>query len=94
MLADAAAKGSPLAIVDRAAPESPPSMGVLKVADTRRALLRLAAAYRRTLEGTKVIAVVGSNGKTTTVRLITSVLSQAMPGRPRSSRSTTTSACR
>lgn len=78
VIADAAAKGSPLAIVDNPAalPDPlPPSMGVLKVADsTRRALLRLAAAYRRELEATKVIAVVGSNGKTTTVRMIDAVL--------------------
>jgi len=80
MVMDAAAKGSPLAIVDRAVKDSPPTMGVLRVPDTRRALLRLAAAYRKTLEGTKVIAVVGSNGKTTTVRLVTSVLSQALRG--------------
>src|SRR5205814_447570 len=79
MLADAAAKGSPLAIIDRDI-ESPRGMGVLKVPDTRRALLRIAAAYRQTLEGTKVVAVAGSNGKTTTVRLIDAVLSQGLKG--------------
>jgi UDP-N-acetylmuramoyl-tripeptide--D-alanyl-D-alanine ligase len=82
MLADAAAKGSPLVIIDNPAslPDPLPTMGVLKVADTRRALLRIAAAYRKTLENTKVVAVAGSNGKTTTVRLIDAVLSQAMKG--------------
>jgi UDP-N-acetylmuramoyl-tripeptide--D-alanyl-D-alanine ligase len=84
VIADAAAKGSPLAIIDN--PDALPSplpagLGVLKVTDTtRRALLRLAAAYRKSLEGTKVIAVVGSNGKTTTVRLIDAVLTGALRG--------------
>ena len=53
---------------------------VLLVGDTGAALLRLAAAYRRHLEGTRVIAVGGSNGKTTTVRLIDSVLSTELRG--------------
>lgn len=47
---------------------------VLLVADTGQALLRLAAAYRKTLDTTRVIAVAGSNGKTTTVRLVHAVL--------------------
>jgi UDP-N-acetylmuramoyl-tripeptide--D-alanyl-D-alanine ligase len=55
-------------------------MGMLKVPDTRRALLQLGAAFRKTLEGTRVIAVGGSNGKTTTVRLIDSILSTALRG--------------
>ncbi len=47
---------------------------VLRVPDTGRALLKLASAYRRTLERTRVVGVVGSNGKTTTARLIATVL--------------------
>ena len=86
MLSEAAKRGSPLAIIDdvKAAANGaglPPGMGVIRVQDsTRRALARLAAAYRKTLEKTKVVAVVGSNGKTTTVRLIDAVLSKAMQG--------------
>jgi UDP-N-acetylmuramoyl-tripeptide--D-alanyl-D-alanine ligase len=83
MAGAAGAAGSPMAIVDnpQAMPTPfPPGMGVLKVADTGRALLKLAAAYRKSLEGTRVIAVCGSNGKTTTVRLIESMLSQALRG--------------
>lgn len=53
---------------------------ILHVADTGQALLRLAAAYRRTLDTTRVIAVAGSNGKTTTVRLITAVLATKLRG--------------
>lgn len=51
--------------------------GVLKVADTGKALLRLAQAYRQTLTRTRVIAVCGSNGKTTTTRLIEHLLKAA-----------------
>ncbi len=83
MLAEAAARGSPLAIIDdpgKCRSPLPPGMAVLKVADTGRALLALAAAYRRTLKSTRVIAVCGSNGKTTTVRLIDAVLSRRMRG--------------
>jgi UDP-N-acetylmuramoyl-tripeptide--D-alanyl-D-alanine ligase len=84
MLGEAAAKGCPLAIIDNPAALAgpiPPGMGVLKAPDsTRRALLRLAAAYRKSLGATKVIAVVGSNGKTTTVRLIDAVLGSVLRG--------------
>jgi UDP-N-acetylmuramoyl-tripeptide--D-alanyl-D-alanine ligase len=52
---------------------------LLLVDSTRRALGVLAAAYRATLRA-RVIAVCGSNGKTTTVRLIDSVLRQTMRG--------------
>lgn len=83
-LAGAAASGSPLLIVDdeaaviRAA--LGPEVAVLRVDDTSRALLKLAHAYRRTLLATRVIAVGGSNGKTTTVRLIQSTLARALRG--------------
>jgi UDP-N-acetylmuramoyl-tripeptide--D-alanyl-D-alanine ligase len=84
MVSEAGRVGCPLAIVENPAAipgPVPPGMGILHVRDgTRRALCRLAAAYRRTLEGTKVIAVVGSNGKTTTVRLLASVLAQRLRG--------------
>jgi UDP-N-acetylmuramoyl-tripeptide--D-alanyl-D-alanine ligase len=49
------------------------------VASTRRALLALAAVYRASLAA-KVIAVCGSNGKTTTVRLIHAALTSHGPG--------------
>ena len=50
------------------------SVGVLLVNDTTEALARLARDYRASLQG-RVIAVTGSNGKTTTVRMIDAVLS-------------------
>lgn len=55
----------------------PGGFGVLKVADTGRALLRLAQAYRQSLSRTRVVAVCGSNGKTTTTRLIEHLLRSA-----------------
>lgn len=82
-LKQAAEQGAVLLIVDRggeALRDLPPTAAVLKVADTGAALLRLGAAYRRTLEGTRVIAVGGSNGKTTTTRLIEAVLSKRLRG--------------
>jgi UDP-N-acetylmuramoyl-tripeptide--D-alanyl-D-alanine ligase len=82
-LADAAKAGANVVIVDRTeAPGGawPAGVSVLKVQDTGAALLRLASAYRRQFEGTRVIAVAGSNGKTTTVRLIDTVLSSSRRG--------------
>ncbi len=48
---------------------------VIKVADTLRALQSIAAEYRRSL-GLKVIAITGSNGKTSTKDLTAAVLSE------------------
>jgi UDP-N-acetylmuramoyl-tripeptide--D-alanyl-D-alanine ligase len=79
-VADAARNGAPIVIIDdpSAIPaggiDGAPGCGVLKVTDTARALLKLAAAYRESLKRTKVIAVCGSNGKTTTTRLIDHLL--------------------
>src|SRR5690606_12952753 len=50
---------------------------VIVVDDTRRALGRLAAKYRVEFE-LPVVAVAGSNGKTTTKELIASVLRQKL----------------
>ncbi len=58
----------------------PAGLPALRVPDTARALLRLGAAYRKTLEGTRVVAVTGSNGKTTTKQMIGGVLSQTLRG--------------
>jgi UDP-N-acetylmuramoyl-tripeptide--D-alanyl-D-alanine ligase len=85
-LAAAAKGGAALLIVDRGEAVSAllaslhRSVSVLLVADTGKALLQLAGAYRKTLESTRVIAVGGSNGKTTTTRLIDAVLSSTLRG--------------
>lgn len=78
---DAIARGASLLVVsDEPRHPIPPGLGVFRVADTRAALLRLGAAWRKHLEGTRVVAVVGSNGKTTTVRLIDAALGSTMRG--------------
>lgn len=79
-LLQAIAAGCPLMIVDKDPAPSVSGAGVLRVADTGAALLKLAQYYRRDLESTKVIGVAGSNGKTTTVRLIDSILSTSLRG--------------
>jgi UDP-N-acetylmuramoyl-tripeptide--D-alanyl-D-alanine ligase len=80
-LADAVKAGAPLAVIDDASavpaggfPPPSDACGIMKVADTGKALLKIAAAYRDSLKRTKVIAVCGSNGKTTTTRLIEHIL--------------------
>jgi UDP-N-acetylmuramoyl-tripeptide--D-alanyl-D-alanine ligase len=81
-LADVARAGAAVAIVDRKelVPASLGDLCVLLVPDAGTALLKLGGAYRKTLETTKVIAVGGSNGKTTTTRLISAVLSKTLRG--------------
>jgi UDP-N-acetylmuramoyl-tripeptide--D-alanyl-D-alanine ligase len=60
------------------APTDPGLCAVITVNDTRKALGLLAADYRREFN-LPVIAVGGSNGKTTTKELIASVLRQKLP---------------
>ena len=68
----AADAGSPLAIVERSVEDA--DIGQIVVEDTRQALKNLARAWRRAHETIRIVAVTGSNGKTTTVRLIDSLL--------------------
>ena len=58
--------------------EVPGGVAVLRVEDTRAALGRLAAGYRLEM-GATVVAVAGSNGKTTTKELLARVLREAGP---------------
>lgn len=51
-----------------------PDAGILRVPDSVRALGRLAKGWRQRLTSVRVVAVTGSNGKTSTVRMIDSVL--------------------
>ncbi len=78
----AARAGCPAAVID--SPESvdipPDRIALLAVNDTRAALAALAAAYRKALPRLRVIAVTGSNGKTTTVRLIHAALAASLKG--------------
>lgn len=53
---------------------------VIAVPDTHAALIRLATLYRRALTHTKVIAIAGSNGKTTTKGILHAILSAKLRG--------------
>ncbi len=77
-LRQAAAGGAIAAVVDTApadaAPaDAPPELYLIQVADTRVALGKLAKRVRQDLRG-KVIAVAGSNGKTSTKHLVHAAL--------------------
>jgi UDP-N-acetylmuramoyl-tripeptide--D-alanyl-D-alanine ligase len=75
---DAARKGASAVVVGRGLESAPlPDCPVLAVEDTRAALGRLAAVERSTFE-LQVVAVCGSNGKTTTKDLLASVLQQKL----------------
>lgn len=70
---NALANGAAVAVVDK--PELPDSAGLLKVPDVLDTLQRL-AAFHRTLFDIPVIAITGTNGKTTTKELVNAVVSQ------------------
>lgn len=76
-LSAAIERGASALLVEKARlPKTTPSTrSVVSVADTRLALGKIAAAYRREFN-LPVIAVAGSNGKTTTKELIAAVLRQ------------------
>lgn len=77
-LTDAAAKGALAVVIEtNRKPDPLPACGVIAVADVRRALGRLAAAYRDGLE-LPLVAVGGSNGKTSTKELIAAVLREEL----------------
>jgi UDP-N-acetylmuramoyl-tripeptide--D-alanyl-D-alanine ligase len=57
-----------------------PGVSVIRVSDTRAALGKIAHTYRKSLTGTKVVAICGSNGKTTTTRLIDAALRTKLRG--------------
>ena len=65
-------QGATLAVIDN--PEYALPKGTLLVKDTLRALQDLARAWRREL-GLPIIAITGTNGKTTTKELLAAVLS-------------------
>lgn len=77
-LNEVAARGVAAIVVEqKKAPVPLPECAVLTVDDTRAALGRLAAAYRQEFD-LPVIAVGGSNGKTTVKELMASVLRQKL----------------
>lgn len=76
----AARAGAAVLFVDREATQ-PKGTVVLRVADTREALARLAAAYYglrgRSTDGVKLIGITGTNGKTTVAWMLRSILRAA-----------------
>src|SRR4051812_29353570 len=77
-LDDVAKKGAAAVMVKRRRKKQElPPCAVIVVEDTRKALGRLAAEYRKDFT-LPMIAVGGSNGKTTTKELIASVLKQKL----------------
>ncbi|HEV8021927.1 MAG TPA: UDP-N-acetylmuramoyl-L-alanyl-D-glutamate--2,6-diaminopimelate ligase, partial [Candidatus Lustribacter sp.] len=79
-LAQALAAGAVAVLVDEGY-AAPPDVCVVHVPDTRAALSPLAAAfYGDPSHGLDVIGVTGTNGKTTTTRMISAILTGA--GRP------------
>ncbi len=80
-LTQASRAGAQMLLVDRPV-STCQSIPVLQVNDTIEALGQLASAYREILRqaGTKVIAITGSNGKTTTRHMIHTVLASTYQG--------------
>ncbi|HWE01512.1 MAG TPA: UDP-N-acetylmuramoyl-tripeptide--D-alanyl-D-alanine ligase [Tepidisphaeraceae bacterium] len=71
--------GAIAAVVDHAPVNPPKDLALIQVADTRIALGKLARQVRRDFRG-KVIAVAGSNGKTSTKHLIHAALGRKLKG--------------
>ena len=72
-LGEVAAQGAVGAVVDRDLDQPDAAMGVIVVADTLQALQRLAHAVR-VAAGTRLVAITGSAGKTTTKETIAAML--------------------
>jgi UDP-N-acetylmuramoyl-tripeptide--D-alanyl-D-alanine ligase len=75
-LAEAARRGAGAVVVERVAPERPLDCGVVVVRETLAALGDLAAFHRRR-RAARVLAVAGSNGKTTTKEMTAAILREA-----------------
>ena len=73
-VSQAVRQGAAAVLVEQEPPAGTPA-AVIRAANTRQALGRLAACYRRDF-GLPIVAVAGSNGKTTTKDLIAAVLRQ------------------
>jgi UDP-N-acetylmuramoyl-tripeptide--D-alanyl-D-alanine ligase len=77
-LADVCAKGAVAALVEETRVTAlPPRFAAIAVSGTRRALGRIAAAYRKHFD-LSAVAIAGSNGKTSTKELLASVLRQKL----------------
>jgi UDP-N-acetylmuramoyl-tripeptide--D-alanyl-D-alanine ligase len=80
-LMDAAARGAGAVVVERSHAERPLACGVIAVRDTLAALGDIASFHRRR-HRPRIVAVTGSNGKTTTKEMLAAILERALgPGR-------------
>ncbi|MCA8922159.1 MAG: UDP-N-acetylmuramoyl-tripeptide--D-alanyl-D-alanine ligase, partial [Planctomycetes bacterium] len=77
LVAQAFARGARAVVGPAHSPECGPTRALLRVADTREALLRFAADYRQGLRA-RVVAITGSAGKTTTKELLASMLAGSL----------------
>ncbi len=78
-LTEAIARGAAALIVERGRPlPAPLAVPAVAVGDTTRALGALAAGHRSQFDG-PVVAITGSNGKTTTKEMCAAILSVAAP---------------
>jgi UDP-N-acetylmuramoyl-tripeptide--D-alanyl-D-alanine ligase len=75
---DAAGRGASCLVVHHLPDEIPPHVPVILVDDTTRALGRL-ALFHRSRFGVPVVAVTGSNGKTTTKEMVAAILAGLGP---------------
>jgi UDP-N-acetylmuramoyl-tripeptide--D-alanyl-D-alanine ligase len=78
-LPEAAKGGAIAALVEYAPPEPRPNVHMLEVKDTRQAMGKLATFVRKQMRS-KVIAVAGSNGKTSTKHLVDAALCGKLRG--------------
>src|SRR5271156_4020640 len=78
-LSQAATAGAVAALVDHAPAKPVPGLTLIAVKDTLAAMGRLANAVRKQLRA-KVIAVAGSNGKTSTKHLIQAAIGKRLRG--------------
>ncbi len=72
---EAAKQGAAGAVVEEVTENLPPDFAIIKVADTLAALQQIAGNYRRSLP-LKVVAITGSNGKTSTKDFTAAVLGE------------------
>ena len=79
-LPGAVERGAAALLVERIDADTPTGAAVIEVDDTTRALGDLAAGHRGRFDG-PVVAITGSNGKTTTKEMCADILSMAAPCR-------------
>ena len=78
-IAQAAGSGAAGALVEKGKDVNQPGMTLIEVPDTLRALQDIAYSVRTARKGLPVIGITGTNGKTTTKEMLTSILSLRGP---------------